>query len=74
MTNTDKFIFALMIVHIWKRIWIMEFFGTPVISSYGDVSLHKQSYRESFMSLVENRFGGNVCIYWMNLRSSYHLS
>lgn len=33
--------------------------GTPVINSYGGVSLHKQSHGESFMSLVENRFGGN---------------
>ena len=33
--------------------------GVPVISSYGGVSLHKQSHGESFMSLVENRFGGN---------------
>lgn len=33
--------------------------GAPVISSYGGVSLHKQSHGESFMSLVENRFGGN---------------
>ena len=30
-----------------------------VISSYGGVSLHKQSHGESFMALVENRFGGN---------------
>lgn len=36
----------------WKRF-------APVISSYGGVSLHKQSHGESFMSLVENRFGGN---------------
>ena len=33
--------------------------GAPVICSYGGVSLHKQSHGESFMSLVENRFGGN---------------
>ena len=31
----------------------------PLIESYGGVSLHKQSHGESFMSLVENRFGGN---------------
>ena len=30
-----------------------------VIDSYGGVSLHKQSHGESFMALVENRFGGN---------------
>jgi predicted ATPase len=30
-----------------------------VVSSYGGVSLHKQSHGESFMALVENRFGGN---------------
>lgn len=34
-------------------------FGAPVIFSYGGVSLHKQSHGESFMALVENRFGGN---------------
>ena len=33
--------------------------AVPVISSYGGVSLHKQSHGESFMALVENRFGGN---------------
>lgn len=36
-----------------------EIMGTPVIASYGGVSLHKQSHGESFMALVENRFGGN---------------
>lgn len=30
-----------------------------VVSSYGGVSLHKQSHGESFMALVENRFVGN---------------
>lgn len=34
-------------------------FGPPIISSYGNVSLHKQSHGESFMALVENRFSGN---------------
>ena len=34
-------------------------FGPRVIDSYGGVSLHKKSHGESFMSLVENRFGGN---------------
>ena len=34
-------------------------FGPPIISSYGGVSLHKQSHGESFMALVENRFWGN---------------
>ena len=33
--------------------------GYKVIDSYGGVSLHKQSHGESFMSLVENRFGGD---------------
>ncbi len=32
--------------------------GRPVIMSYGGVSLHRQSHGESFLSLVENRFGG----------------
>lgn len=31
----------------------------PVINSYGGVSLHKQSHGESFLALVQNRFGGN---------------
>ena len=34
-------------------------FAPPLISSYGGVSLHKQSHGESFMALVENRFFGN---------------
>ncbi|MBR5126316.1 MAG: AAA family ATPase [Oscillospiraceae bacterium] len=33
--------------------------GPRIIDSYGGVSLHKQSHGESFMALVENRFGGN---------------
>lgn len=33
--------------------------GPSVIESYGGVSLHKQSHGESFMALVENRFGGD---------------
>ena len=32
--------------------------GNPVIESYGGVSLHRQSHGESFLALVENRFGG----------------
>ena len=34
-------------------------FQRPVIMSYGGISLHKQSHGESFLSLVQNRFGGN---------------
>ena len=34
-------------------------FGPPIINSYGGVSLHCQSHGESFLALVENRFGGN---------------
>lgn len=33
-------------------------FGPPVIDSYGGVSLHEQSHGESFLALVEHRFGG----------------
>lgn len=33
--------------------------GVPIVMSYGGISLHKQSHGESFMALVENRFGGN---------------
>jgi predicted ATPase len=33
--------------------------GNPIIWSYGGVSLHKQSHGESFLALVEHRFGGN---------------
>ena len=31
----------------------------PLIESYGGKSLHNQSHGESFLSLVQNRFGGN---------------
>ena len=34
-------------------------FGAPIIDSYGGTSLHHQSHGESFMALVENRFGGD---------------
>lgn len=33
--------------------------GGRVIDSYGGVSLHDQSHGESFLALVQNRFGGN---------------
>ena len=33
--------------------------GAKLITSYGGVSLHKQSHGESFLALVENRFSGN---------------
>lgn len=33
-------------------------FGPDLINSYGGVSLHKQSHGESFLALVQNRFGG----------------
>jgi len=32
--------------------------GPPVIDSYGGQSLHQQSHGESFLALVNNRFGG----------------
>lgn len=31
----------------------------PLLCNYGGVSLHKQSHGEGFLSLIENRFGGN---------------
>ena len=34
-------------------------FGAPIIASYGGVSLHEQSHGESFLAIVQNRFGGN---------------
>ena len=34
-------------------------FGAPLIASYGGVSLHRQSHGESFLAIVQNRFGGN---------------
>ena len=34
-------------------------FGPRLIDSYGGVSLHHQSHGESFLSLVQNRFGGD---------------
>jgi predicted ATPase len=33
--------------------------GPPIIGSYGGRSLHEQSHGESFMALVNNRFGAN---------------
>ncbi len=33
-------------------------FGPPVIDSYGGHSLHEQSHGESFLALMNNRFGG----------------
>ena len=33
-------------------------FSPPVIDSYGGVSLHCRSHGESFLALVQNRFGG----------------
>lgn len=37
-----------------------EFPCSPhIIESYGGVSLHNQSHGESFLALVQNRFGGN---------------
>ena len=30
----------------------------PLVNSYGGVSLHQQSHGESFLALVQNRFGG----------------
>lgn len=36
-----------------------ELGGMPISASYGGKSLHKQSHGESFLSVVENRFGGN---------------
>lgn len=32
--------------------------GARIVDSYGGISLHEQSHGESFMALVENRFGG----------------
>lgn len=37
----------------------MPSFGPPVISYYGNHSLHEQSHGESFMALLVHRFGGN---------------
>lgn len=34
-------------------------FGNKLIDSYGGVSLHNQSHGESFLALVQNRFGSN---------------
>ena len=33
-------------------------FGPRIIDSYGGMSLHEQSHGESFLALVEHRFGG----------------
>ncbi|MFZ6641861.1 AAA family ATPase [Undibacterium sp. TC4M20W] len=32
--------------------------GTPIINSYGGISLHEQSHGESFLKLMTERFGG----------------
>lgn len=32
---------------------------STLLQSYGGTSLHRQSHGESFLSLVQNRFGGN---------------
>ena len=37
----------------------MPGFLPPLVDSYGGRSLHKQSHGESFLSLVQNRLGGN---------------
>ena len=34
-------------------------FSPPVIDSYGGVSLHRRSHGESFLAVVQNRFGGH---------------
>ena len=34
-------------------------FSPPVVDSYGGVSLHHRSHGESFLALVQNRFGGH---------------
>lgn len=34
-------------------------FGGRVIDSYGGVSLHEQSHGESFLAIMQNRFGGS---------------
>ncbi|MBR6800617.1 MAG: AAA family ATPase [Eubacteriaceae bacterium] len=34
-------------------------FSPPLIDSYGGKSLHVQSHGESFLALIQNRFGGN---------------
>jgi len=31
----------------------------PILTNYGGISLHEKSHGESFLALVENRFGGN---------------
>lgn len=33
-------------------------FAPPLIGSYGGVSLHQRSHGESFLALIQNRFGG----------------
>ena len=34
-------------------------FSPRLVESYGGVSLHQQSHGESFLALVQNRFGGH---------------
>lgn len=45
-------------------------FGPPIINSYGGVSLHEQSYGESFFALMKTDLVQMACI--MNPRPHYH--
>lgn len=38
---------------------VSVFSGAPLLDSYGGKSLHERSHGESFLSLVQNRFGGH---------------
>lgn len=55
------FLWAESVYNVASEIDRMDkesFGGAPVISSYGGVSLHEQSHGESFLAIVQNRFGG----------------
>lgn len=36
-----------------------ELMGSSIMDSYGKISLHQQSHGESFLSLIQHRFGGH---------------
>lgn len=48
LDDDEDFEYAHLLTHNYK-----------IISSYGGKSLHRQSHGESFLALVENRFGGH---------------
>lgn len=57
--NAPKDGFFLRAESFYNAATYIDTLDPKIILSYGGVSLHKQSHGESFLALVENRFGGN---------------